>query len=154
MGPHIAPVGQVAANRPAAGPLCDPIIQADIGWCTRFASFEEERDAFEGVASLFSTYGYRKLEFRCRALMTGCFIRAGLLREAEAHVRRLDESWPRAYKDGPLHEAYRRLMHVKTGQKDLALCFNTNAHRTAPLARLARMIVSRWSYCEPVKREC
>jgi hypothetical protein len=153
-GPRMVPCMEKTSDT-HLGIICDRIQESPLDgetWCTAFTSLEKELAALDEFIALFHRWEYTEFAFRLECLKIGAFLRAGLQEKAEAAIRSLDQTWPMQMPDYPLQNAYCRLMHLRTGRKDLSLVLDTpsrRARKAFPKRKMGR-IFSRASYLKPV----
>jgi len=153
-GPQVTPLAEKVAQR-QTGTICDNIQPSRISgetWSTPFTTLENEVAALEGLAGMFREWGYTEFFLRLDCLKVGALLRAGRLEQAETLITKLDQTWPAGVRDSYLQNAYCRMMHLKTGRKDLSLVFDTSGHRARNsfLARTLRGISGRLQYFKPI----
>jgi len=134
--------------------LCDrieaPLISGET-WSTPFTSFENEAAMLDDFAELFRKRACIELALRLQCLKVGALLRAGRLEQAEAMIARLDQSWPADVPDSCLQNAYCRMMHLKTGRKDLSLVFDTPRRSgNSSAIQMGRRLFGRLKYFKPI----
>jgi len=135
--------------------LCDRIgapLVAGEAWSTPFTSLENEIAALDGLSGLFRRRDCIEFALRLECLKVGAFLRAGQPKKAEELINVLDRAWPEEVRDTYLQNAYCRTMHMKTGQKNLSLVFDTPRHRSGNSfrAQMARRVSGRLLYFKPI----
>jgi hypothetical protein len=153
-GSRVQPFG-VKAGQAEVGMICDQIAPSRVPgeqWCTPFASLENELAALDDFIALFARRHYGEFKLKLECLKAGAFLRAGRLDEAQFQIAKLDAIWPAGTSDHALRNAYCRLMHLRTGKKDLSLATPAMNQRSesAGLTRKLRGIVSRLAYLKPI----
>jgi hypothetical protein len=153
-GPRTTPYAEKIRQRKIE-PICDVMTASPLGeeWCRSFTTLDKEMAALEQFIRLFRSRGYKDFVCRLECLKVGALLRAGRIETAQALLTALDHSWPMEVKDSYLQNAFCRLMHLKTGKKDLSLVFDTRGHqsRNSSLARNLRRISSRLGYLLPIR---
>jgi len=121
-------------------PVCDKIEASQFeSWCTPYTSPDNELRMFDEVTAFLQKLNCHELAVRVQCLKTGALLRAGRLADAETWLNGLDSKWPPLLKDGELQNAYARLRHLKTGNKDLTIVLES-AHR-----RRRQSAVNNWA---------
>jgi hypothetical protein len=153
-GPHATPCAEKVADK-QIGPICDGIGPARISgeaWSIPFTSFEREITALEYWLDIFRAWRCPDFALRIECLRAGALLRDGQIDAAERHISRLDRDWPSAIRDAYLQTIYCRLLHMKTGRKDLSLVFDTPRHRVrnSLWAKMLQAASRRLDYLSPV----
>jgi hypothetical protein len=154
LGPGVIPCAEKTSSCDL-GSICDQIQDSPLDgetWCTSFTTLEKELAALDEFIALFRRWEYTDFVFRLECLKIGAFLRSGLDAEAEAAIRSVDQTWPMRLPDYPLQNAYCRLMHLRTGRKNLSLVLETSyrrARKILPKRKMGRFL-SRASYLKPI----
>jgi hypothetical protein len=140
------------------GTICDSIRESPLvgeTWCTAFTTLENETAALDDFIQMFLGWGYIGSALKLQCLKVGALLRGGRLDEAEAMIKKLDQTWPVQFADGALQNAYCRLQHLRTGRKDLSLVLDTTAHRSRNsfVAKKLRNMSVRLAYLRPIRSE-
>ena len=156
-GTAVTPFAEKAAVR-KVGTICDQIKESPLvteTWCTAFTTLENEMAALDEFIQMFRGWGYIGAVLKLRCLKVGALLRDGRLDEADGMIKKLDQIWPAQFADYALQNAYCRLQHLRTGQKDLSLILDTPAHRfrSSFVLKKLRYMWARLMYLRPVRCE-
>jgi hypothetical protein len=153
-GPNVTPFARKSA-RSDAPLVCDRIRPSLIdgeSWSTPFTSLENECAAFDDFIALFRRQNYSGFALRLECMKVGAFLRAANLDGAALYVEELLRKWPEDMSDQPLRNAYCRLMHMRTGHKDLTLVPAGRIRNSRkPFTHLQQMLTSRLNYLRPIR---
>jgi hypothetical protein len=122
-GPRVHPFATKTAHADLHT-VCDRIVpnpSVDELWCCQFTSLENECAALDDFIAVFRRQDYSEFALKLECLKVGAFLRAGKMDQADEQLKRIGRIWPPNLSDSSFQNAFCRVMHLRTGRKDLTL---------------------------------